>query len=65
MSEETILLCPHCDGSNVLVVSEDSWFVNTGELFCHSVKTIDDDAKARCFDCEWRGKRKDLRDKPE
>lgn len=52
--------CPECDSENVAVTAEQMFYVNTGDHYCHSVKTQDSDAKATCLDCRWEGKRQDL-----
>ena len=38
------------------VTEETMWMVNTGEHYCHSVKTQDPDAKATCLTCGWEGR---------
>lgn len=40
------LACPVCDSEDVTVTAEQMFMANTGEHYCHSVKTHDDDAKA-------------------
>lgn len=59
MSDST-LLCPQCGSQYVLVTSEQMFFANTGEHYCHSVKIHDDNAKAKCNGCEWTGTRSQL-----
>jgi hypothetical protein len=61
------LVCPECGCENLLVTEETSWWVNSGDFFCHSVKTHDDEAKVRCHDnsCEWVGQRSQLVAAPE
>jgi transcription elongation factor Elf1 len=59
MSEPT-LNCPECGSDQVTVTAEQMFMANTGDHYCHSVKTQDDDAKATCLDCRWEGERKDL-----
>ena len=58
---ETKYTCPVCGSDDLLVTEETSWLLNTGEFFCHSVKTHDADAKVICreSDCEWVGELKD------
>ena len=51
------LVCPECGSDQVTVTAEQSFMVNTGEHYCHSVKTHDDEAKARCLACQWTGHR--------
>lgn len=52
--------CPECESDEVVLVSETSWMANTGEFFCHSVKTQDSDATARCLTCDWAGRHAEL-----
>jgi len=52
--------CPECDSTNVVVVAEQMFFVNTGEHYCHSVKCYDSNATAVCLDCNWNGIRINL-----
>jgi len=58
--KEPLLLCPECGNPDVLVRSMTSYYVNTGEFFCHSVKTHDSDAPVSCLLCDWDGLRQDL-----
>jgi hypothetical protein len=44
----------------VTVTEETTWMVNTGEHYCHSVKTQDPDAKTTCLTCGWDGRRDQL-----
>ena len=60
-SKESFLVCPNCDSQNVTVTAEQMFMVNTGDHYCHSVKTQDSDAQACCLDCDWLGIRKQLR----
>lgn len=52
--------CPCCGSSKLLVYSETAYWLNTGEHFCHSVKSHDKIAKVKCSDCDWQGKLKDV-----
>lgn len=54
--------CPNCKSTEVLVREIDSYYVNTGEFFCHSVKAHDENAPCCCIDCGWRGERRDLKE---
>lgn len=58
---EPHLRCPRCDSTEVTVTAETSFMANTGEHYCHSVKTHDSGAKARCTACGWEGKRHQLK----
>lgn len=51
------LTCPECGSDQVVVTAEQMFMANTGEHYCHSVKTQDDDAKGTCLDCRWVGHR--------
>jgi transcription elongation factor Elf1 len=57
---ENTLNCPECGSERVVVTAEQMFMVNTGEHYCHSVKTQDGDAKALCLDCRWEGFRDEL-----
>lgn len=59
MSELTYV-CPNCGSENVAVTEETMFMVNTMDLYCHSVKAHDDDAKATCLDCRWGDERHHL-----
>lgn len=52
--------CPECESEKVVLVSETSYMANGGDFFCHSVKTQDSDATARCLDCGWSGRHDQL-----
>jgi hypothetical protein len=60
--DEKILRCPECRSRQVAVTAEQMFMVNTGEHYCHSVKTQDSDAKATCLKCRWTGERAQLKD---
>lgn len=34
--------------------------LNTDAHYCNSVKTYDDNSKATCLDCNWKGIREEL-----
>lgn len=57
---EDILYCPECGSDRVIVRAVTSYMVNTGEHYCHSVKTHDSDASAGCLECNWEAQRQDL-----
>ena len=59
MTDKT-LVCPTCGHTEVAVTEERMVMVNSGEHYCHSVKAHDDDAKASCLACEWKGRRDQL-----
>ena len=54
------LKCPKCGSLQVVSTAEQMFYVNTGEHYCHSIKDHDDDAKAKCLDCQWTGRRDQL-----
>ena len=57
---EPIVACPKCGSEDVTVTAEQMFMANTGDHYCHSVKTQDDNAKATCLDCRWKGARLNL-----
>lgn len=61
-NEDTVLLCPNCNSHRVTLTHEQMFMANTGEHYCHSVKTQDADAKATCLHCGWTGQRIDLQE---
>ena len=60
MTKELTLHCPECGSQKVAVTAEQMFMVNTGDHYCHSRKTHDDDAVATCLDCRWTGRRDQL-----
>lgn len=58
------LTCPECGSEEVTVTAEEMFMANTGDHYCHSVKTQDSDAKASCLDCQWEGRREQLKEQP-
>ena len=57
---DTILTCPKCGSERVTTEHHQMFMVNSGEHYCHSMKTQDPDSPATCLDCRWEGERKDL-----
>lgn len=57
-----MLICPECGSDKLLVYEQTSFWLNTGEYFCNSVKSHDPGAEVNCQDtsCEWRGFRYQL-----
>ncbi len=55
MATEELLRCLQCFSDRVAVTAEQMFMVNTGEHWCHSVKTHDSNAKVTCLDCDWQG----------
>jgi len=55
------LTCPKCGSDKVTLTHEQKFMANTGEHWCHSVKTHDDDSKSSCLDCGWMGLHRDLK----
>lgn len=58
--EDLQFKCPKCDSQKIAVTAEQMFMVNTGDHYCHSVKTHDADAKSTCLDCHWAGTRSQL-----
>lgn len=56
----TKLTCPRCGGDQVTVAHIQTFMANTGEHYCHSVKTHDHDSPAGCLACPWAGQRHQL-----
>lgn len=56
------LFCPECGSKEVWVTAKTMFMVNTGDHYCHAVKTHDSDAECGCLvdHCRWEGFRKDL-----
>lgn len=50
-----LLECPGCGSPEVTLTYEQKFMANTGEHYCHSVKTQDSDSQATCLDCDWNG----------
>jgi len=58
-------MCPNCNSAEqIIVTAEQAFMVNTGEHYCHSVKTHDANAKASCLKCFWKGRRDQLKELP-
>jgi len=54
------LVCPECGSDKVTVSHLQRFMANTGEHYCHSVKTHDANSESTCLNCHWRGQRRDL-----
>lgn len=57
-----IVTCPECGSGKVFSTSEQMFMVNTFEMYCESVKPHDSDAQAGCLECNWRGRRDQLKE---
>ena len=57
---DNLIRCPEYSSSEVLVYAETAYEVNSGDFYCHSVKTHDSDARVRCNDCDWQGQQDKL-----
>ncbi len=53
--------CPNCQSKLVTTEHHEMFMVNTGEHYCHSMKTQDGDSPATCLDCGWTGERYHLK----
>lgn len=62
---EKTYVCPECGSEEVTATAEQMFMVNTGDHYCHSVKSHDYDAKAKCLSCDWKGQRGELVEKGE
>lgn len=43
--DEEVFKCPSCESTEVAVAAEQLFMVNTGDFYCHSVKTYDCNAR--------------------
>lgn len=57
---DELLKCPNCGSDEVTVSHLQRFMANTGEHYCHSVKTHDANSEATCLDCHWIGRRDQL-----
>ena len=55
--------CPECESDKVATEHHQMFMVNTGEHYCHSMKTHDADSPATCLACRWTGLNQDLKEK--
>lgn len=60
-AENEELTCPQCGSASVASAHEQLFMVNTGDHYCHSVKPQDANARAVCLDCQWEGRREELK----
>ena len=58
--ENELLKCPECGSEEVTVSHLQRFMANTGEHYCHAVKTQDANSEATCLECQWRGRRDGL-----
>ncbi len=58
--EDELLRCPNCGSNEVTVSHLQRFMANTGEHYCHAVKTQDADSESTCLECQWRGRRDEL-----
>lgn len=58
--KEIDLTCPHCSSRLILVTESTQYWLDTGDLYCQTMKMEDADAPCHCPRCEWRGCRRDL-----
>lgn len=54
--QSELFVCPECSSSQVTTTHEQIFMANTGDHYCHSVKTHDPESKSDCLDCGWQGK---------
>ena len=60
MSTDELLKCPKCGSTEVTTAHEQMFMANTGEHYCHRIKTHDAESRATCLGCEWIGRRDQL-----
>ena len=58
--KEPLLTCPECGSEKVTAAAEQMFMVNTGEHYCHRIKTHDSNSRSTCLDCDWVGVRDQL-----
>jgi ssDNA-binding Zn-finger/Zn-ribbon topoisomerase 1 len=58
--KEPVLRCPECGSDQVTVSHLQRFMANSGDHYCHSVKTHDSNSQSTCINCNWTGERKDL-----
>ena len=58
--KEPVLCCPECGSDEVTVSHLQRFMANSGDHYCHSVKTHDSNSQSTCLNCDWIGQRKDL-----
>lgn len=56
----TTYTCPECGSDQVTTAHIQKFMVNSGDHWCHSVKTHDSYSPADCLDCDWSGERSQL-----
>lgn len=61
---QTLFICPECGSTEVATEHHQMFMVNSGDHYCHSMKTQDSGSPATCLDCRWTGERKDLIEVP-
>lgn len=61
---QTLCICPECGSTEVTTEHHQMFMVNSGDHYCHSMKTQDGDSPATCLGCRWKGERKDLIEVP-
>lgn len=57
---EDMLHCPECGSKEVTVSHLQRIMANTGDHYCHSVKTQDANSESTCLECQWVGQRDQL-----
>lgn len=65
MRDNTISVRPECRSSRVTSQYHQTFMVNTGEHYCHSMKTHDPESPSRCLDCSWSGELRELATAPD
>jgi transcription elongation factor Elf1 len=58
--KDPLLKCPECGSDKVTVCHKQRFMANTGEHYCHSVKTQDANSEATCLYCGWMGLRDEM-----
>lgn len=58
---EKFLVCPKCGSEEVTLTHVQTFMANTGDHYCHSIKTHDANSPADCIECGWEGERLQLK----
>lgn len=60
-NEPATYTCPKCGSTEVTLAHIQRFMANSGDHYCHSVKTQDPDSPAGCLGCDWSGEHRDLK----
>lgn len=60
MNDNQIFVCPECGSDQVTSEHHQAFMINTGEHYCHTMKTQDADSPSKCLTCGWEGELRNL-----